>query len=155
MKFLQKKKKGIGGLLFLLTVAIGTLTLGATTALCTRNNIKYIVNQSAYFVVNKAAVNLYNTNAPSGTYSSIARVRKSNYVPNDDYNHMLEDTIPGVIDGWSSAINVHWDKDTKTASCLEGDIGSITVHGHNVSMFNGASEDYNICPNEIRVILER
>lgn len=154
MKFLQKTKKGTGGLLFLLTVAIGTLTLGTTTALCTRNNIKFIVNQTAYFVVNKAAVNLYNTNAPSGTYSSIARVRKSNYVPNDDYNHILDDTI-NIIDGGSSAINIHWNKDTKTASCLEGDIGTITVNGHNVSMFNGHDENYYIAPNEIRIILER
>lgn len=156
MKFLTKKKKGIGGLLFVLVTAIGTLTLGTTTALCTRNNIKFMCNQAAYFVINKSAVNLYNTNAPSGTYSTIARVGSyGDYSPVNDYNKILDDAISGVLDGTASSINVRWDRDTKTATCLDGDIGSITINGHNISMFNGGSSNYYVTPNEISVILER
>ena len=94
-----KLKKGIGGLLFILVMAIGAFTLNLTTKFMAMENTKYIVNSTAYFWANKSAVNLYNTNAPSGTYTMIPRILKPDYNPLGEFNSMLQKATENKLSG--------------------------------------------------------
>lgn len=119
-----KLKKGIGGLLFILVMAIGTLTLNLTTKFMAMENTKYIINSTAYFCANKSAVNLYNTNAPSGTYTTVPRILKSDYNPLGEFNSMLQKATEDKINGYSGLVELNWDRDTKT---LVAKFGSVTI----------------------------
>lgn len=119
-----KLKKGIGGLLFILVMAIGAFTLNLTIKFMAMENTKYIVNSTAYFCANKSAVNLYNTNAPSGTYTMIPRILKPDYNPLGEFNSMLQKATESKMSGYSGAVEMIWDRDTKT---LVAKFGSVTI----------------------------
>ena len=140
MKIL-KLKKGIGGLLFILVTAISTLTLSVVIELSTYNNIKYMVNSTAYFVANKSAVNLYNTGSESGTYSSIPRILKENYSPAQEMNSMLSKSYENRITSYCDHVSVQWNKETKTAVVSFGSVSS------------GKYTD--IFPHDQKIIIER
>lgn len=130
-KALMKTKKAAGGLMIIIISILGATTLNYTTRLSSEDLTRSICDQAAHFVTFRAASYLSNVNAPSGKYTYI-RDSNGNYMNfAKEYSDFLKNGFEGKS-GTTEVFEIHWDKDSQTASMIKVDPVETMLNGEPV-----------------------